>query len=269
MPLKAQNNIQWLNSLQGVILAYQEISSWRMQKIRGSVLQNRQFLTEINDIFTLVKFSYQKDLKYPNQNPKRANILLTANTGLYGDIVERTFFHLKKEITNSQDTIIIIGQMGKVLFQEFFPKKPFIFFELADLTLDKDKIKEIITTLSQFEEVAVYHGLFKSLVTQDIIKSQVTGDIPSTPPTYKLNTIFEPTLDEVLVFFKTQISSSLFIQSLYESQLAKLSARMMALHQSQEGIQKALKVAKFEEKIQNQRINNRKQRQLLVNFSCV
>ena len=88
-----------ITSLQGVhslVQTYEEIAAIRMQRVKASVLNNRDFLASLFEIYRHVKFSYQKELVQTKaatavKKLGTVHVLLSANTGLYGDIIHKTF----------------------------------------------------------------------------------------------------------------------------------------------------------------------------------
>src|SRR3989344_7919014 len=96
----------FLTTLRGIVETYEEIAATRMSRIRSSVLESRDFLLEINAIFQQVKSSYKdkitllmkkKRIKDPSKltfikrNGKTLYVFVSANTGLYGDIIRKTY----------------------------------------------------------------------------------------------------------------------------------------------------------------------------------
>jgi len=55
------SEITQLTALQTLVRVYEEIASYRMKKTRESVLKNRLFLREINDVFEQVRLSYARE----------------------------------------------------------------------------------------------------------------------------------------------------------------------------------------------------------------
>ena len=94
-----------ITTFKHILETYEEIAATRMQNTRSSVITSRNFIDELNYIFQQVKSSYRNELlrkmntkriKDPKQltfierNGKTLYILLSSNTGLYGDIVKKT-----------------------------------------------------------------------------------------------------------------------------------------------------------------------------------
>ena len=132
---------------------------------------------------------------------------------------------------------------------------------MPDFGVDPLKLTEVIRHLVQYEEIRVYFGKFESLVTQ---RPEVQSISSATPVAGKLQGpkvfyIFEPSIEEILVFFETQIFASLFDQSLRESQLAKFASRILAMDRATQNIEKKVLRLKLNELSVSHKLANIKQ----------
>ena len=253
-----KNEIEQVKSLESLVEIYGEISSIRMKKIRASVLSNRDFLNLINNIFqdTLVAYSRKlsemfvkgkiekgKKITFLSHNGKTVAVLISANTGFYGEVVMATFRKFLQETKNEDVEITIIGRLGRNLFLQSRPKVPYTFFDFPDFGMDRLKMAEIIKHLVQYEEIRIYYGQYKSVVTQVPTESRISAGTVVSGEEVKLdvNYIFEPSIEEILMFFETEIFASLFDQAIRESQLAKFASRILAMDRAEQKIKERLK----------------------------
>lgn len=268
--LKAEVN--QVESLRTLVEAYGEIASIRMKKIRGLVLTNREFLQAISSIFQDTLAAYAQKLSqllqrgrvrqgdrvtFLSHNGKTVAVLISANTGFYGDVIGQTFNKFLEDVRRDDVEVTIIGRIGRSLFLEAEPNRPYTFFELPDYGLDQTKLSSVIRHLVQYEAIKFYYGQYQSVVRQKPAVTQITAGTPIqkkvAAPT--VNFIFEPSLEKILTFFETEIFVSLFDQAIRESQLAKLASRILAMDRSSENIDKRIKELKFE----NLRLMHREQ----------
>lgn len=283
------NEIERLISFKDIMQSYEEIAASRMRLIRDSVLKTRDFLSGINQVFHDVQASYKeeitklmkdKKIKDPSKitflrkNSKTVFVLLSANTGLYGDIIQRTFAlfveHLKKENCDA----VIIGKLGSVLIKNEKLKNSITYFDLQDNTIDPEVFRKIMDNILQYEKIIVFHGQFQTIITQKPVISNLSGTYTITTQeqsssklvnqdqTMKQNNIkylFEPSLEKTMEFFEKEIFSSIFEQTLHESQLAKFSSRMVVLNSAVENITGKLKNVEYERRKLKHRSGNRKQ----------
>lgn len=274
------NNLQGLTSM---IEAYEEIAATRIKRTRDSVLKSRSYLSEINDIFQQVKSSYRHELdalmkkgkikdpaklSFVQRNGRVLSVFISANTGLYGDIVQKTFDLFVKQIENQQTDVAIIGKLGASLFEDYGIKAPYTYFELSDQNLDQEKLQQIAAFLLQYERVVVYYEQFQSIVKQEAIMSDISGNlIEENREAEIIKYLFEPSLEKILGFFESEIFSSIFEQTVHESLLAKFASRMINLAQASENTKKRLKYLNFQKEQIKHRDNNRKQLQSISSMS--
>jgi F-type H+-transporting ATPase subunit gamma len=260
--IEANERITQIDTLNKLVNAYEEIASIRMKNTRNSVLSNRSYQDEINEVFDQVRFSYahevsllakkkglsSKNITFLPHNGKVVAVLLSANTGLYGDIVGRTFQLFMNEARMGQSEITIVGKHGLSLYLSEGLNKPYTYFDLADYGQDKTRLAEIVKHIVQYEAIHVYYGKFKNVIIQDPTELAVTAEILlSEKPTKKvISYIFEPSLEKILMFFETEIFASLFEQSVKESQLAKFASRFLAMDRATGNIKEELKKMEFE-----------------------
>ena len=274
--------IEYSSSLKNIVQTYQEVAASRMQRIRNSVLASRNFLLGINTIFQQVKSSYKIGLPETKANKARKTqktffktngktlfVLISANTGLYGDIIRRAFEVFVRELRNEKTAdVAIIGRVGLRFMREEFPKKQFAYFELSDNSIDHEGIKKIVPQILQYEKVIVFYEQFQNIITSVPIATSISGDIlPWEKTDSKIKYIFEPSLEKVMEFFEKEIIATIFEQVIYESLLAKFSSRMVAMEEATENIQNQLKKATLQKERIKHRELNKKQNERLSSIS--
>lgn len=238
-----KNELLDLEGFLNMVEAYEEISAIRMRKVKKSVLSRREFLQGLNEAFSYIIYSYssyRKSLKKKLvedifiNNGKNVLVLLSSNTGLYGDIILRTFAMFVEEVKNSPDNtdVVVTGRLGKRLYDSSGLKKPYTYFEISDTASNDENIKKLLDYITNYNSVNVYHGVFKSILVQEPQKTYLTGEImkiESSMDKYNISFIFEPSVEKVAKYFEKQIMSLIFEQSVFESGLSKFASRMVSL----------------------------------------
>ena len=176
-------------------------------------------------------------------NGKTVAVLISANTGFYGEIVRETFNKFIKDIENEDVEVTIIGRLGRNLFLEKKPKVPYTYFDFPDYGTDTNKLSEAIKHLVQYEEIKVYYGKYYSVVTQKPTTFSISSGktVGKETKTSAITYIFEPSVEKILMFFETQIFASLFDQAIRESQLAKFASRILSMDRAGDNIKNRLK----------------------------
>jgi ATP synthase F1 gamma subunit len=224
-----------------MVEAYEEISAIRMRKVKKSILERREFMQGLNEAFAYIAYAYKiyKDSlkgkvkeEVLNTNGKAIAVLLSSNTGLYGDVVRSTFDLFQKEVRNKETDIAIVGRMGKRYYDSSGLKKPYSYFDMSDNGIDEPNIKKLLDYIVDYAEVIVYHGVFKSILYQEASETHVTGELmkmEQTLDSYDTRFLFEPSVEKVAEHFEKQISSLIFEQTVFESSLSKFASRMVSL----------------------------------------
>ncbi len=238
------SELERLQFLKVLVETYEIIAASSMRHIRTSVLQNRLFYTGLNSIFQEVIHAYRMqilkqakkkrilsgEISLMKKNGKTALVFISSNTGLYGDIVKKTFFLFADFLQKNDGDIFIVGRVGESLFKEKFPKKKFTYFNLSDAHASTSALAEIINQIQHYQRVVVFHGKFKSLILQDAFKADLSEEeIEASAPKETIQYLFEPSLETIAIFFETEIFASLLEQTFHESRLAKLASRLQVL----------------------------------------
>lgn len=266
------NELAQLGALSTLSTAYAEIAALRMAKSRTFVLKSRDFLDSLSQIFYDVLASYLTKktekagkITFLTHNGKTVSVLISANVGLYGDIVGRTFDLFRQGYDLGGTEATIIGRLGLSLFREVYANSPYTYFDFPDNEVRVDLMEEIIRHLVSYEKIHLYYGKFQSVITQLPARSNISAEVidldvvsrrrPKEPKKY----IFEPTPERLLMFFESQIFASLIDQTFRESQLAKFASRIRAMNTASENIGRKLREVEFRKLRFSHALENKKQ----------
>ncbi|HEV2339957.1 MAG TPA: F0F1 ATP synthase subunit gamma [Patescibacteria group bacterium] len=243
-----QQDIYTTITMRELAQAFQEIALANMQKERVSVINSRTFAEELSEVFVDTRTSYQNFLEMMVKKKKKTDaiealrlkkngkdvlVLLTANDALYGDIVSKVLQTFSLAMKQNTADVVIIGRMGKNFFESAFPGKEYTYFVSDKEHLSPDVLNQIAAKLVMYENVKVYFGKFLNVLKQEPQSSSISGEVPmeekATEEKEQYAFLFEPTIQDVLSFFETQIFSSLFKQTLHESDLALYASRVVTM----------------------------------------
>jgi len=240
-----------------MIEAYEEISALRMRKVKKSILERREFMQGLNEAFAYIAYAYKvyremlkgkAKINILNTNGKTVSVLLSSNTGLYGDVVRSSFDLFESDIKSTKTDIVLVGRMGKKYFDETGSKQNYKYFDLSDRGIEEKSVKEILDYVVDYTNVIVYHGVFKSILSQEPMKTMVTGElmkIEHSLSTYETRFLFEPSIEKVAEHFEKQIASLIFEQTIFESSLSKFASRMISLDKAADNISSTLRHLNF------------------------
>lgn len=257
-----------LTAFLDMVEAYEEISALRMRKVKKTILERREFMQGLNEAFAYIAYSYsvyKKSLKGKfkgvlNTNGKTVSVLLSSNTGLYGDVVRSTFDLFYTDIKDIKTDIVLVGRMGKRFYDESGLKKNYDYFEMSDKGVDDAGTKQLLEKIIDYTNIVVYHGVFKSILSQEAVKTAVTGEllkIEQSLESYDVKFLFEPSVEEVAEHFEKQIASLIFEQTVFESSLSKFASRMVSLDRAADNIGTKMNYLDFKiKKVKHKDINS-------------
>ncbi len=289
-----------VNDFKALATAYQEISVMKMQEVKGRVIQSRSFLEGLNEVFTEVKASYHKQIEQVakknkkkfstklttsamQKNGKEILILLSANTKLYGEIINKTFrLFCQESEKNPTAEIAIVGHLGQEMYSNYENKRAFKYYEVPDVKVKIEDLKPLIADVLPYERVKVFYGKFENVINQMPEMEMVSGEqdmavakqeaeetlkkkekTKEKPFTF----FFEPSLETILNFFETQIFSSIMNQTVHENELARYASRIKAMEESLSNINTTIKKLKAAERRLANLEANRKQLSALAGVS--
>ncbi|MBI2621942.1 MAG: F0F1 ATP synthase subunit gamma [Candidatus Levybacteria bacterium] len=276
-----QNEIDNLVGLSNMVLAYEEIAASRIRNSRSFVLSNRAYMSEIREIFEEVISSYKRELEviikakkrkemkefsFLNRNGKTLYLLISANTGLYGGLIKKTFDLFVENSKNTSADKAVIGKLGLAMWQGERIKDKYYYFDFPDQRVDSAQLKNILNFIISYEKVIVFYGQFRNLIKQEATFSDISGSFNTekSQTDKKIKYFFEPSIPKILEFFEKQIFSSIFEQTMRESQLAKIASRLTTLDKASENIEKELLKATS---IRSRSIHHEQNKKQLQTFS--
>jgi len=279
--------IKTLESLRGLLETYKVVAATTIRRIRNSVLQNRLFHLGLNNLFQEVRRAYQKEinniakgkknniasrpLTVKEHNGKTILVLLSANTGLYGAIIYKTFESFLKEARkNPSYDLAIAGHVGELFFKKAEPEREYIYFDFSDIGISAEALRSITGRLSSYERTIVFYGAFKNILIQEPSSFEISTsgrNLHTEEVVENSSYLFEPSLESVAIFFETEIFASLLEQSFHESRLGKTASRLVSLDRSSLNIGKAFQDMRIRQNKLRHRLYNRRQLDALGGIS--
>lgn len=239
-----QTQIDGISAVGDFTETHEAIAAFRIQHLKASVVETRMFLSEISAIYSIVKGFYflaqgqvgkNKVLKdaslskkqFIKKTGKRVSILLSANTGFYGGVLVNLVANFSAYVSTNDGDVAIVGRLGKELYKG---NKSYTYFDLDDDKPEEEQIKMIIDYAKNYEAIIVHYVQFFSVLTQIPYYSNIAGEIMSSNEIRSdLRFVFEPSYEDILTFFESQILEAIFRQKVYEHQLARYGGKLVAM----------------------------------------
>lgn len=292
-----ENEIIATETAQAMTETFEEVSAVRMKAIRASVAQARGFLDEVNVVFHQVKLAYGQWAKKHGyayvdgrldmqsslvKNGKTVRVLLSANSGLYGDLpmrVTRAFIAELEQARKGSQTevdVVVCGKVGQYLLDHPPGGERIIAtaFALSDDKPTDDEVNQIIDFLVQYDRIFVTYGHFASLLSLVPETADISGgsneeaEVAQTATEeHDIHIIYEPSVAAVAQFFETEILKSLFWQKVYEMQLSRYASRMVAMDGATQQTKDILVHLQSESKKLDKQIANQKLQEIFAGSS--
>lgn len=233
-----QSTIEEGRALKDVALAYTEIASLTLRRIRHDVLRTRVFFSEVLNIYALVRQFASKSLissRLKSNAEGTVCVIITSNNRFFGHMdkdVIQFFLNTKPKVSDT----LVIGHGGieslKTLKFTSFKKIEF----KKDLP-DPAEMAYLVTKIKEYRKVLVYYAKFQTVLKQvatfvDITQSQAQA-LANRLSIIETAFILEPEAKEILDFFDKQLRQVLLEQTFLEAELARTGSRLISMDQAQ------------------------------------
>jgi F0F1-type ATP synthase gamma subunit len=280
-----------LTGIKDIFGASEEIASMKMRGIRNKVLLSRDMNDELTEIYREVVTSYKNQLILLTQekggktihngknsesitlktgNGKLACVYLSANSGLFSNILEKTFDEFSTYLDQHKESDpIVIGEFGKTLFMNRYPGRVFLFYPLAEGKSNEDSLKKVTQDLTSYSNVIIYYARFETMAHQTATILDVSGEEKTTSQTLvpTAHYLFEPSLEKIIAFFESEIFAGIIQQTVTESELAQYASRITTLDMARGNIDRQLKAINLQKRFATHRLMNKKQTEALTGIS--
>ncbi len=235
-----------LETIRFVTSALFDVSADKIDSLRTSFGKNVLFYKEIGDLYKYVKRAASLRNQLPNGNksiPRRVSIAFTTNSRFYGSVNTDVMNSFIKSIHGAKGDYMVIGRMGE-FFMRNFPNKnvSFLSFEKDDPTTEEMRL--FLEKVAVYDQIYIFYSTFVNIFTQKVS----ILDIAHTPTPDEsghikesVDYIFEPELPQILAFFESRVRYLLLQRIMLESELARTSARLIAMNRAQDRADSALK----------------------------
>ncbi len=223
---------QMLGELKGLVEVYEELAASQMQHIRADILTSREFFEGLAKLSEEVGADFSRVPQQANQ--RSVAVFISANGGMFGEIVEKVFMDFLRYIREVPSDVVIVGKWGTEMMRNYAPNIQYSYREISDNTFDLEELTAIMGDLGTYGKIMVFYGKFQSLATQQSTRQTISGNLLVPADQRKLagkhlKFIYEPSIDAISAVFSSEIFASVFEQTVRESQLAKYASRLMHL----------------------------------------
>lgn len=244
-PLEIKAEEMSMRTIVSLTSAFESLSSMRIMQTKKKVLISNDFFNEVWNIYKQIRvdvmFNFGRSYQEPSNN-REVLILITAPSGLVGDIDQRLVKKLQNYYDSEKHDIIVIGRHGanqlnqvKIKYDKYFdlPKKDYI------------NVEPLVAEIKKYAKSRVFYQDYVSLSQQDIVDIDVSEAISTMGKVVDIDTvegdliteknyIFEPNTYAVTAYLETAILRLMLTQFIYDSRLAQLASRFKAMSAAKE-----------------------------------
>lgn len=219
----------------------ESVATIRIRQIKDQVIASREFFQRLWGIYSQLRVT-DKDADLlenaSNKIDRAAVILITANTGLTGEIDSRLVNTVLPQIKSQDVDVFVVGLHGESLLKQqgITPKQA---FALPDITTTID-VTAIVDAISQYKEPIVYYQSFESLSSQKVVffslvetvqrLTEKEREVHSDQVIYPDECLFEPSIGNVVEYLETMMIGATLTEVILESSLAQLASRFNSMN---------------------------------------
>jgi ATP synthase F1 gamma subunit len=232
---KEAEQISTVEDLTGV---FESIASTQVAKVKNKVELSKEFFHLLWTIYHSIRVDPRTRITnrgLDQDQTKKVFVVISAEAGLSGDIDQRLIEIMLKDYDKATTDIIVIGSHGATqLRQQGIRYIRYFQVPEADRYID---VSPIIDAILPYSQAIIYYEEYASLGVQDIKTVDLISSIqdmseqagPDDDIITDLDTIFEPSLDEIAGQMELTMMTLALNQTILESNLAQSASRFNAM----------------------------------------
>lgn len=224
--------------MKGILETYEEMAAHRMQSIRADLVLAKNYYDGLSDVSHEIGMDIVSVVG--QDTVISAMVLLSSDSGMFGDLPERIVALFAKEIAGKSCDVFVIGQLGARLLRSLEPDRPFQSISLPNEEFSANSLSNVIEQLRGYRQIKVFYGQFINIVRQDPSTRELSGELTLTSldtadreqRERQLKYLYEPSVESVGQKLGKEVFANIFEETTKQSQLAKFAARLMHLDES-------------------------------------
>ena len=244
-PLEIKAEEQSMRTIVSLTSALESLSSMKIMQTKNKVTISNQFFSEVWNIYKQIRVDVMFNFGRGYDKvaiDKEVLILITAPSGLTGDIDQRLIREFRQYYNPERHDIIILGHHGALQlkqahidYDQYFdlPKKDYV------------NVDPLIASIKKYARSRVFYKDYVSLSQQAIKSLDISDAISAMGKVADLETvetdkitektyIFEPSAYAVAAYLETAMVRLMLTQFIYDSRLAQLASRFRAMTAAKE-----------------------------------
>ena len=244
-PLQIKAEEASVRSVVSLTSALETLSSMQIAKTKNKVLISNQFFDEVWNIYKQVRvdvmFNYGR-VKDETPLDKELLILITAKSGLTGDIDNRLIKKVAERYDETKNDVLVIGYHGALKLKQAHIDRTY-YFDLPDQ--DYINVDPLMEIMRKYKRNRIFYQNYISLSQQEVKDVDLSDVISSKGRVADMSTvsenlitektyIFEPNSYAVAAYLENSILRLTISQFIFDSRLAQVASRFKAMSAAKE-----------------------------------
>ncbi len=230
-----EKDIGGIGTLKDLTNVFESLASTQVAKVKSNAQMSQRFFELLWKRYTSLRIDPATRLggREDDGNGRKVMILISAEAGLSGDLDMRMIESMLEEYDKATTDIIVLGSHGaNQLTQRGIPYIHFFQVPESDNYVD---VSPIIIAVLPYSRVVIYYEEYLSLGQQEVRSIDLVSRIQEMTDEWDedamtaVDTIFEPSLDEIADEMEITMMSLALSQTILQSGLAQAASRFNAM----------------------------------------
>jgi len=269
-----EKDMAGIGTLKDLTNVFESLASTQVAKVKTKAQLSQEFFNLLWQRYTAIRIDPHKRLGYREgvgDNGRKVLVLISAEAGLSGDLDMRMIETMQAEYAAGNTDIIVLGSHGAgQLTQRGIPYVHFFQVPESDSYIN---VTPVIDAVRPYSDIAVYYEEYLSLGEQEVRRidlvthiKDMSKDAIEDDAITDLDTIFEPSLNEIADQMEETMMSLALSQTILESGLAQAASRFNAMTVAEDRASDLLGEYKLEYHRAKRSESDRRLREVLVSI---
>lgn len=266
-----EKDMAGIGTLKDLTNVFESLASTQVAKVKGKAQLSQEFFNLLWERYTAIRVDPKKRLTTrTDTNGRSVFILISAEAGLSGDLDMRMIETMQANYNKDTTDIIVLGSHGaSQLTQRGIPYIRFFQIPESDSYIN---VTPIIEAVIDYQQIVVYYEEYLSLGQQEVRSIDLISHVKDMSEgadegvITDMDTIFEPSLDEIAEQMESTMMSLALSQTILQSGLAQAASRFNAMTVAEDRAGELLGEYKLEFHRAKRSESDRRLREVLVSI---
>jgi F-type H+-transporting ATPase subunit gamma len=233
-----QKETDRIMAVEDLTAVFEAIASTQIAKVKDKVVLAEEFFDLLWKRYSSIRVDTNSRITSrlsDNLINKTALVIISAETGLSGDIDQRLIESMLNDYHSDTHDIVVLGTHGaNQLKDRGIPYVKFYKVPESDTYID---VGPVINSIKDYARIKIFYEVYISLGVQEIKTIDLFSSLKEMSQNAKSeedtmsdkDTIFEPSLDEIAEQMELGMMNLAFSQAILESSLAQAASRFNAM----------------------------------------